>query len=682
MIMKHLIILLFFILFSTHLLTQPLDGANPEASLSSANELFQSGDYYNALDIYELYYRENTDLQVAHRIATIHLQLRDYAAAERWFGLIVNNPSFPFLADAYFKYAQMLKMNGKYREAKTSFQSFIDKAQNESLMERALVEIAGCDMALESNEAKDLSIKNIGDRLNSKYSEYSPIMVNDYELYFTAIQSNKVIVIEDAGNDLYSKAYVSLNIEGKWGNPRPLNANINEPGYHVGTLCLSKDGKTLYFTKVLTANSIPTQSKLYVSKKINNIWGAAEPAQGINGDYLVSQPAIGELFGNEVLFFTADIDKEGHQDIYYSSIKGNSFTKPKKLSETINSTGDEASPFFKDGTLYFSSNGHPGLGGFDIFYSTWDGSNWASPENLGKGYNSSVDDLYFSINKDGDSGFLVSNREGNKSIHSKTCCNDIWTFNKENLQAYTVGRTQGGRELLHGATINIQNTDALTPQVDVQLLNGATITVTNTKNLEKNYRTSTLTFEPKKFETHTVIAQKTGFIGDTLTFMTSRIAESQDIKVDLFLTPIPPVLETYTINEPIELKNIFYDYDKWDISNEAEQGLMVLLDLMNQYPDMVIELSSHTDSRGEGAYNKYLSQRRADAVKSWLTKRKISEDRIQAVGYGEDQIRNKCVDEVECNEAEHAFNRRTEFKIIAGPSSIEIEKKRLKFRGN
>jgi outer membrane protein OmpA-like peptidoglycan-associated protein len=124
--------------------------------------------------------------------------------------------------------------------------------------------------------------------------------------------------------------------------------------------------------------------------------------------------------------------------------------------------------------------------------------------------------------------------------------------------------------------------------------------------------------------------------------------------------------------------NIYYDFDKWNILPDAEKDLAVLEELMIKYPDMVIELSSHTDAQGKSKYNQRLSQKRAESAKEWLTEHGVSEDRIKPVGYGESQIRNKCVDGVKCSDEEHRYNRRTEFKIIAGPTSIQIEKTRLK----
>lgn len=673
--MRNLIIILFAINYTITLSAQPLDQGSSEANLSSANGLYESKDYYNALKKYEFYYKTNKDLEVAYKIASINEQLRDYEQAEFWYAQSSQGPSKPITR---FKYGQMLKMNGKYEEAKAAFQMFLKEATEEARMEQAIREIAGCELALSNMEVENLNINNLGAKINSKYSEYSPILVSEDEMYFTAIRANKIIVKENAKDDFYSKAYVAQKDNGKWGAPKLLSSNINEKGYHIGNLCLSEDGNTIYFTQVLLVNSIPVESKLYFSKKSNDRWGEAQLATGLNGRYLVRQPAVGEMYGQKVIFFTAKIDSKNHSDIYYSTIRGNTFSPPQNLGAIINSEGDEEAPFFKDGTLYFSSNGHVGIGGFDIFSSQWNGANWSEPKNMGKGYNSSVDDLYFSLSKSGDSGFLVSNRPGTESIHGNTCCNDIYEFNNKPKEVEIIAKTYVGEKIIKGASITVIKKENKAPVVDVKPLNGATVKLINASSVNKNELTSSVSFLTNQEDVYLVIAQKGGYNSDTLTIKTSEFPDSKMVELELFLTRAEPKYEILTINEPIELENIFFDFDKSEITRSSEESLVFLLDLMNDYPDMVIEISSHTDSRGEAAYNLDLSQKRAESVKDWLIKQKINERRIKALGHGESKIRNKCLDGVDCEEEEHRINRRTEFRIIEGPTNIQVEKRMLK----
>jgi len=318
--------------------------------------------------------------------------------------------------------------------------------------------------------------------------------------------------------------------------------------------------------------------------------------------------------------------------------------------------------------LYFSSEGHPGLGGFDIFSSEWNGSNWGKPVNLGKGYNSPQDDLYFTIDSEGYNGLLVSNREGTRSAHGKTCCNDIWTVEKQKVildLATTV--FDEGKEALNGATVQV-----------IQMINN---TPGETKQNTKD-KSNAFSFPLDREMAYMVVASRDGYYPDSLQFNTVGTIETTTFEEQFFLKPIPvkeePTFEVYTIDQPIELENIFYDLNDDKILPDAERDLTVILELMEKYSDLEIELSSHTDAQGATGYNRKLSQRRADSARAWLTERGVAVERISTVGYGESQIRNRCTNGVRCSDEEHRYNRRTEFKITAGPTTIQIEKTRLK----
>ena len=544
--MRNLLTIFFALLFVSALIAQPINRSTPEANLEFADQLYEEQDYYNALEKYELYYEENKDLNVAFKVANINENLRDYRKAERWYKRVVNKRSKkepnPYMPDARFKYAQMLKMNGEYADSRAEFQLYISEAEDPAMIKKAKREIAGCELAMELDMVPGLTIENAGRKVNSKYSEYSPVLLQEDKMIFTGIIANDVIVIEDAKEDFHSKAFVSSKTDKGWGDPSPLSVNVNREGYHVGNLCLSDDGETLYFTRALLTNSLVTESKLYMSKKTSGGWAGAVLVEGVNGDYLVRQPAMGELYGKKVLFFSSDMAGEGNSDLYYSTMNGGDFSAPVSLGDVINTDGDEETPFYKDGTLYFSSTGHVGIGGFDIFSSTWDGNNWSEPVNMGKGYNSPVDDLYFSIDEEGYKGFLISNREGTRSAHGRTCCNDIWTISKEKIVVQLVATTFAENEPLNGVTVTLIET------VD----NVNEDPIVNTKENTNSY-----SFPINRDVSYTIYAQKEGYVGDTSTFETSGITASKIIEQQLFLTPEEPEYETYTVDQPIELENIF-----------------------------------------------------------------------------------------------------------------------------
>lgn len=675
--MRSIITFILFIGTIGLLSAQPLNRSTVAEMLKTADEQFEKRDYYNALEWYEKAYDEERDINIAYKIAMINEQLRDYRKAQRSWKRIVNKRSRrtpnPYMPAARFNYARMLKMNGDYSEAKSEFQLFISEAEDPQMIAKAKTELIGCEMGREMDEVAGLKIENAGKKINTKYSEYSPYLASENEMYFTAIQADDVIVVEEAEDDFHSRAFVAKKDGDKWGSPSPLGTNINREGFHIGNLSITKDGNRMYFTRALLDGNELGESKIYYSDKGNDGWGPANEVNGVNGDYIAKQPVVGELFGSEVLFFVSNMDGGyGGFDLYYSTRRGDTYAPPVNLGEVVNSIGDDETPYYKGGTLYFSSDGHPGLGGFDIFSSDWNGSNWSKPLNLGKGYNSPQDDLYFTIDEEGYNGLLVSNREGTKSAHGRTCCNDIWTVEKQKVILDLLATVYDEKkEALTGATVQL-----------VQMLeNTPGETKQNTKDSDHVF-----SFPLDREMPYIVIATREGYYPDTLAFNTAGTTETTTFEQQFYLKPIPvkeePEFETYTIDQPIELENIFYDFDDDKILPEAEQDLSVILELMNKYEDMVIELGSHTDAQGATGYNRKLSQRRANSAKNWLTERGVATERINSVGYGESQIRNQCTNGKKCTDEEHRFNRRTEFKIVSGPTSIQIEKTRLKKKVN
>ena len=674
--MKPLMITLFISLLNLSFsIAQPISKSSDEQLLAAAQISEENKDWYNALDNYQEYFKENKDDAIRYKIAQLQLKIKDYKRAERSYNRIVNRSrrkgANPFLPQARFEYAQILKMNGTYDEAIQQFQLYISEEEDLEKIELAKMELTGAEMALEMDPVKGMIVENAGPNVNGKQSEYSPVMYTDNQMYFAAMEGKKVIVLDgNEKDDYYSKIFISdRQGEDGWTKAKEIKGpNLNRAGYHIGNLTTTADGRLMFFTRARLEGNELKESKLYVSAQSPDGWSPAKMVDGINGDYIVKQPAIGELFGNEVLFFVSDMSGGyGGFDIYYSTRAGESFTPPVNLGESINTKFNDETPYYVDGKLFFSSRGYPGFGGFDIFSSLWNGSNWSAPQNLGKPYNSSVDDMYFSIDKDGFFGLLASNRPGTNSVHASTCCNDIYTVRKEKISLDLLAKAfEENNQALNGVKLQL-----------IEMVNNRK-GVTDTRAKEKS---NTYNFQLKRNMSYRVIATKEGYFPDSLDFNTVGLKKSQTIEKKVILKKEPepePEYITITNENPIRLDNIYYDFDDTKILPDAEKDLTFLLNLMNDYPDMVIELSSHTDSRGPKSYNEDLSQRRANSAKSWLVERGISDERIKAVGYGESKILNKCTNGVRCTDDEHRFNRRTEFEILSGPTSIKIEKTILK----
>jgi peptidoglycan-associated lipoprotein len=588
-------------------------------------------------------------------------------------------------------------MAEKYDEAVEEFNEYLKNATDPVRKELAENEKIGCEFAKVAKKADDVQVLNAGKEVNTKNSEYSPFLTNDNkEIYFTSLVTDEIIEIDEKNNDYHSKIYKSTMGEKGWSKPTALDENINRPGVFNVNVSLSPDGKRMFFNREILEGQILSKAYIYMSENKGGSWGPAERLKSIDTTFLAKSPAVGELFGREVLFFVSDMDGgEGGYDIYYSTYKGNGeYDLPKNLGPKINTVGDEDTPFYRDGALYFSSTGHPGMGGYDIFMSTWNGTMWSKPQNMGRGYNSSVDDLYFMLDKEGYHGMLASNRisEGAKSLKGKTCCNDIYNVILKKITVDLAALTYDldTKEPLPGATVEL-----------IETSNGVTKVLTSKTNSGGN----NFEFPLELDKAYKVIASADNYSNDTMDFNTLGLFDSKTISAKLELKPGRKTIKIKR-EEAFVLENILYEFDDDKIMPVAEPDLNLVYELMKQYPDMVIELSSHTDTRGADEYNRNLSQRRAESARRWLTAKGIERKRIEAKGYGEtmpqtvsakaaakypflkqgtvltDEVINALLPDSAKFEAAHFLNRRTEFKIIAGPTSIIIEEEKLIQIGN
>ena len=603
------------------------------------------------------------------KIADLSYEIRDYEKAEKNYRSIIEKDKEANYVDARFMHGKSLKALGKYDIALKAFQSFINNSDDPDMIKMAKNEIAGIELVEGLEPNIETSFRMLDKNVNSASGEFSPRQnPGDGNLYFGSFNRTKAINVDGEDEDYHAKLYMSgIGKDGKPTKKEALDKLINRKGFHNANVAFSEDGKTMYFTRVQTTGTEITSSKILVSYKKDTGWSAPESPTGINGEWHSKNPAIGRLYGKQVLFFASDMPGgSGGMDIYYANAQNDgSFSTPVNLGQEINSSSEDLSPFYHDGTLYFSTDGKPTIGGYDIFYTVWDGSEWSRSENLGLGFNSSFDDLYFSMNGDGKSGYIVSNRpsEDKKRLKSKTCCDDIFQFQVQELIIDLMANVIDGDAALNGATIKLSN---------------LTDPVANPTDMKYNALGNEFQFLLGSDYKYKAVITADGYYPDSIEFNTAGILDNYTINKTINLRPLPaePVVttttRTVTRNEAIRLNSIYYDFDDDKILLDSEKDLNKLYDLLLQYSDMVIELSSHTDSQGRGSYNEDLSQRRAESAKRWLVQKGINKKRIKPVGYGESAILNHCKNGVKCTDDEHRENRRTEFKILEGPQTIEI----------
>ncbi len=651
---------------------QPIEKANYETMIETADSAYNSNDYINAIKWYGDAYKESKDKNLSALMADVYFKMGDYIKAEKRYDRLVNKDKTGEFAEDRYRLARAKLYQGKYAEALTEFRTYASTTEDADGKASAMLYIKGIENMDKLSDNIEAVVTPLDKEINSALSEYSPRQYVDGTLYYAALVGKKAIEIKDeeTAEESTSRIYMaSRNAEGGYDEPVELGTQINREGFHQGNLCFSEDGRRMYFTRAkLKGNELGDFAKIFVSNKNDSGWGAAEEMPSIQGDYYTTQPTSGQLYGNEVIFFVSDMPGGfGGMDIYYTTVLGDGYSSPVNLGETINTPKDDITPFYKDGTLYFASQGYPGLGGFDIYYASWDGSNWSAVTNMGFNYNSSYDDQYLSLTQDGSKGFLTTYRphKDKKSIKgSKACCPDIHQVELRDIIIDLLAYIEDENGPLIGGTVEI-----------VDLSTG------DDPNTKSNFTTNDFNFLLDSDHEYMVRFSKEGYFPDSVTFNTVGVLDDYTVKKTMVLKQKPPPppepeepeTQVLTKNESIRLNNIYYDFDKSNILPDAEQDLYYLKEIMDEYPSLVIELSSHTDAQGTTNYNKRLSQRRANSAARWLTKAGVDKDRIKPVGYGESIILNQCTEGVTCTDDEHRFNRRTEFKILDGPETIIIK---------
>ena len=615
-----------------------------------ADELYNRYEYANAVKIYtKLVDTRKPRLQDLERLADSYLKMNDYESAENWYARVVRHPdSAP---ENLLRYGEILKMNGKYAEAKKQLEAYANQTGNTAFV---ATQIAGCDSALHWMASPTLHKLRNEAAVNTANSEFSAFPVGDH-VYYTGEPTIKSTA-ETYGwtGNAFLRVYTAhLSEEGTLASPTVANSDLNTGEYHVGPVAASADGNTLYITRTYTGKDgeqekiagrkYRTQTlELYIYHFENGEW-SSEPFPYNNvKEYSVGHAALSP--DGNLLYFVSDMPGgQGGTDIWYSERQADgTWGSPVNAGAVINSTGDELFPSMgPDGTLYYSSDGFPGMGGLDIFQSTGSKNQWGDPENLKYPVNSASDDfayLVYGAHESGFRGFLASDRKDGKGG------DDIYSFSFEKPKIIII---------LKGTTSN-KTTGERLAATSVTLYDGEReIVAKQQSNAEGNFE---FVLDPDR--DYTVLGQKEGFHGDSAKVSTQGIVKSDTLAVALLLEPV------FQIGQTFELENIYYDFDKHNIRPDAAVILDELVRTMRDNPTLKIELSSHTDSRGSNAYNEALSQRRAQSAVDYLVSRGIARDRMVAKGYGETRLVNRCADGVACSAAEHQANRRTEVTVL------------------
>ncbi len=687
--MKNIISLLVLVFTLNIVIAQPLQKYEFTKNIEVGDEKFDEGDYYNALELYKESYKEKKPLSLALRIAESYYMLKDYKHALRYLKNIAKKDKKGMYIDAKLLYAKCMKRLDMYQDAYDMFREYAKKTDDPDGRKEAILEIKGLEMFNSLPENLEMEFTALNKDINKGFSIYGvqKRKTND-EIFLGFFDTSSKIVMDGKSNKVKIKKKkrkrkkkgkkVNENIRGQivfskrqgkdeYSKPKALDKRINRIEFHSLYPSFSRDGNRLYYTRVALEGTKVLEAKLFLTEDKGGEWSAPVELENVNGDFMSKMSNVGEMLGQEALFFVSNMEGTlGGFDIFYSLInEDGSLEPPVNLGSKINTVDDEVTPFYSNGKLYFSTNGRPSLGGFDIYFSKWDGKEWSKAENAGKGFNSPLDDLGLSIDDNGKSGFMLSNRgyKGKKRLHNETCCNHVFKITARDLAVKLLVKVFDKDGELKNAKVELVDLSKVKPKAP---------------ETKSNFNGNDFKFLLESDKSYKAVVSREGYKTGTIKFNTAGIFDDFTVEKEITLVKAEPEVEIITINQPIRLNNIYYDFNDDKILPDAEDDLDKIMDLMNEYPEMVIELSSHTDVRGTTKYNQKLSQRRAESAKRYLTENGISAQRIKAVGYGESMILNRCKEGVDCTDEEHRFNRRTEFKIIKGPKEITIKKEIFK----
>ena len=593
-------------------------------------------------------------LEAMYLAAESYRNANDYRNAEKWYKKTIKKDKNN--ADAVFKLATILQKQNMYREAIEQYVTFLKVNPGN---EEAKVRKEFCEKALAISEDESRFTVTNFKVANTKTSDFSPMISSkkDEQLYFTSDRitsgPSKKRMYEWTGRgytDMYTITFAGKRNKKRWGKPVIVDGPINTK-HNDGVCAFDRRFSTMYFT-ICNAKDPDAKKKenfdckIYMSRKQGTSWSEPEILPFCKDDtFTYGHPVLSP--DNTKLYYSSDRPGgEGGHDIYVSNFvrKGRTWSKPVNLGSTINTKGDEAFPYWNkhDNKLYYSSNGHPGLGGLDMFRSEGSGTDWSEPENLLKPMNSGGDDFGITFdNIRDDHGFFTSDRDGGRGS------DDIYEFDIKPLVFTLAGQVTdcNSTKPLAGAIVHLSN-DRDTSKLRL-------------KTDENGY----YKVELKGETAYDFFATNKPNFYDSREYgvSTKGLEVSKDFVQDICLEDPFVGVKTYPI---------YYDLDKDFIRPDAAAELDKLYnDVLAKYPFVTIELGSHTDCRSSYAYNQDLSQRRARSAVAYLVTKGVDANRILAKGYGESQLVNDCACELpvksNCSETEHQANRRTTVRILS-----------------
>ncbi|MBD1259515.1 OmpA family protein [Maribacter polysiphoniae] len=706
-----------FILFTLGLMVQTFG----QQELKRADTYFERAYYSDAIPLYEQLLPRNKSSKLIKNLADCYYHTFNMKAAARWYGYLVSNYGESVDEDYRFKLNQSLKAIGEYENAQKALIDFYSEQDQDDKVSQLTKDFTYIE-----------NVRAIGDRfkienlnINTATSEFGAARI-DSNLVYSASRKHALALPKlyrwnnENYLDIYSHPIDKINLGDSLSTS--LSNNINSK-MHEGTFAITKDRKTIYFTrnsKKKTEDDKISNLKIYRAEYIDGAWKNIIALPFNSDDFSTEHPALSP--DETKLYFSSDREGGfGSFDLYVVNIqKDGFFGNPINLGKEINTDKKEQFPFVdKEGNLYFASNGHPGFGLLDVFVSKKENGNFTKPDNLGLPVNSGYDDFSLSLDPDSITGYFSSNRPGGKGS------DDIYSFAEtkplviEDCKQFIAGVLTDKTTKLPLPDANIELVDAngnriekITTSKDASFKfqiscsseyrikahkdgyedNSRNIVADIERNDVKDGSLTLYSIEEREAQkTKALLAKKEAAEKAALAEIKrqkeqakiaalERLQKEQEIahqqkaeqekekrerltKIDAIIAKEDAIVKEKDLII-IKTEEIHFDYSLWYLRREARERLAKVIDIMKQNPGMVIEIGTHTDIRGNAEYNRNLSQKRADSAKEFMVKNGISPERVIAKGYGESQPIVECETVESCTEEDHEWNRRCELIVV------------------
>ncbi|SCY55311.1 OmpA family protein [Flavobacterium anhuiense] len=624
-----------------------------KTNLKKADALFRSFSYLDASKAYEecLQNIKDPSAQTLKNAADSYYFISDSRNALKWYKKLYEVQGNNLTDIYYLRYIQSMKAVMDYDEADKITKEYLNKKGDKAEINRYVAQKKYMDSVA---KAKPLyTIKNLD--INTSKSDFGATFFKDNIVFTSARDTTKFSEkLYTWNNQPFLNLYIAERnpADGSLFNETVFLPNVMTK-YHEATASFDSQGKTIYYsTNIVKKNKLVVDEarvnnfQIVKGSIVNNKLENPEKVFFDSDDYSVGHPSLSE--DGKLLFFASDMPGgQGETDLYMVKIAADgTMSSPQNLGPNINTIGNEVFPFFQNGVLYFSSDGHYGWGDLDVYESKLqaDGT-FSVPKNLGAPINSNKDDFSFIIDKTDAYGYFSSNRAGGKGD------DDIYSFVKGKPVC---------NQSISGMAIDRKTKKPLA-DVTIMAYNSFSEVLGETKtNFDGKYAIEVPCNKVVK-----MIAAKPNYSSDDKTVETTDQNGGEIKDVNFELSNYDDLVVKKQGVEKVDVNPIYFDYDKYDITPKAVEELSKVVFIMQKFPNIRIKIESHTDSRGKDSYNLKLSDNRAKSTRDYILSQGIDASRIEsAIGYGETRLINKCKNGVKCSEEEHLLNRRSDFIII------------------